>query len=67
MARNAIAHLRERAEILNHLFCVDLCDVAIPPFQAEDHLFLISQQEPISPTLVEDIWLSGDHVFLQAN
>jgi hypothetical protein len=67
MARNAIAHLRERAEILNHLFCVDLCDVAIPPFQAEDHLFLISQQEPISPNLVEDIWLSGDHVFLQAN
>jgi hypothetical protein len=42
MARNAINHLRERAEMINHHFCANLTHAPIPPFDRADRMYLLS-------------------------
>jgi hypothetical protein len=66
MARNAIAHLRERAEMFNHHFCVDLYQKPILPFQREDRSYFLSQQAEIaSPLFIEEGWLlDGDNIVI---
>jgi hypothetical protein len=57
MARNAIAHLRERAEMLNHHFCAELDQMPILPFTRADQRYFLSQQVAIaSPLLIEAAW-----------
>jgi hypothetical protein len=42
MAHNAINHLRERAEMINHHFSAHLHHAPIPPFDRADRLYLVS-------------------------
>jgi hypothetical protein len=66
MARNAIAHLRERAEMLNHHFCAELDQMPILPFTRADQRYFRSQQAAIaSPLLIEDTWGPDEHVLLR--
>jgi hypothetical protein len=66
MARNAIAHLRERAEMLNHHFCAELDQMPIPPFTRADRRYFLSQQAEIaSPLLIEDTWGPDEDVLLR--
>jgi hypothetical protein len=61
MARNAIAHLRERAEMLNHHFCAELAYQPILPFTRADQRYLLSQQSAIaSPLMIEAAWGPDD-------
>jgi hypothetical protein len=63
MARNAIAHLRERAEMLNHHFCAELDQMPILPFTPADRRYFRSQQAAIaSPLLIEDTWGPDAHI-----
>jgi hypothetical protein len=67
MARNAIAHLRERAEMLNHHFCAELEQMPILPFTRADQRYFQSQQAVIaSPLLIEDTWGPDEHVLLHS-
>ncbi len=66
MARNAIAHLRERAEMLNHHFCAELDQIPIPRFTRADRRYFLSQQAAIaSPLLIEDTWGPDADVLLR--
>jgi hypothetical protein len=59
MACNAIAHLRERAEMLNHHFYVELARTPILPFGQAEHSQFISQQANIASPVSEADWLAG--------
>jgi hypothetical protein len=66
MARNAIAHLRERAEMLNHHFCAELDQIPIPRFTRADRRYFLSQQAEIaSPLLIQDTWGPDEDVLLR--
>jgi hypothetical protein len=47
MARNAIHHLRERAEMLNQLFSANLDQAPIPAFDRADRLYLLSPRPAV--------------------
>jgi hypothetical protein len=59
MACNAIAHLRERAEMLNHHFYVELLWPPILPFGEAEPSQFISQQVNIASPVSEPDWLAG--------
>jgi hypothetical protein len=57
MACNAIAHLRERAEMLNHHFCAELTRTPILPFGPEERSYFMSQQPNIASSVPDPDWL----------
>ncbi len=65
LARTAISHLRERAEMLNHHFCAEMARMPILPFGREERLQFISQQAQfVSPILEPDWGVSGSFEIL---
>jgi hypothetical protein len=56
LARTAITHLRERAEMINHHFCADLARMPILPFGREERLQFISQQAQFVTPIPEPDW-----------
>jgi hypothetical protein len=58
MACNAIAHLRERAEMLNHHFCAELARTPILPLGPEERSQFISQQATIANPVSGQDWLA---------
>jgi hypothetical protein len=56
LARTAISHLRERAEMLNHHFCAEMARMPILPFGREERLLFISQQAQFVSPITEPDW-----------